>query len=483
MKSAINTIKALSVVCALCFTFNTQAQSLDEARAMINNKDYEAASAAFSHLINKYKTRADVNKWYGEALFETGHFTQAEPYLKYAANRRVSSAYPYLAKIEYLSYNFDKAIEYYKLYLRSLKKGSDDYLATEKAIEKINTNKRSINSVEKVILIDSIVVDKANFFEKYNLGPEAGQILGNVLSGNPDVAVEETSFFESQRKDKRLFSIINNKGNLDIAESSKLLGDNWSNPDPLPEQINTPYNEAFPYMLTDGSTIYYASDNPEGLGGYDLYITRYNPTTGNFFRPERLSMPFNSPYNDYMMAIDEINQVGWFASDRFQPKDKIVIYLFVVNSGNKEYYEGLEDKQLIKLAKISSIKETWPEGQDYNKLLNTVYSQQNSKQVKDLDFTFVVNDLIVYHSLSDFECKEAKVQYEMAKSSFDKYEEDSLLLEKLRRQWAEGNKETQKQIKSRILQLENTTLSHKAQAVDHEKNARRLEIDFLRKNQ
>ncbi len=483
MKSAINTIKSLSIVCALCFAFNTQAQSLDEARAMINNKDYEAASAAFSHLIDKYKTRADVNKWYGEALFETGEYAKAEPYLKFAANRRVTSAYPYLAQIEYLNYNFDKAIEYYKLYLKSLKKGTEGYVATENAIDMISANKRSINSVEKVVFIDSIVVDKAKFFERYNLGPEAGQIIGNVLSENPDAAVEETSFFESQRKDKRLFSMKNNQGNLDISESSKLLGDNWSNPSALPEQINTASNEAFPYMLTDGSTIYYASDSPEGLGGYDLYITRYNPTTGNYFRPERLSMPFNSPFNDYLMAIDEVNQVGWFASDRFQPKDKVVIYLFVVNPGNKEYYEDLDDKQLLRLAKISSIKDTWPEGQDFKALLNTVYNQQSSKQTKQLDFTFIVNDLIVYHNLSDFECKEAKAQFELAESSFKKYEDDSLLLDELRKQWAEGNKETQKQIKSRILQLENTTLSHKAQAVDHEKNARRLEIDFLRKNQ
>ncbi len=482
MKSAINTIKSLSIVCVLCFSFNMQAQSLDEARAMINNKDYEAASAAFSHLIDKYKTRADVNKWYGEALFETGRYAEAEPYLRFAGNRRVASSYPYLAQLEYLNYNFDKAIEYYKLYLRSLKKGSEEYIATEDAIEMINANKRSINSVEKVIFIDSIIVDKENFFNRYNLGSEAGQARSNALSGNPDVAVEETYFFESQRKDKRLFSTVSDEGNLDIAESSKLLGDNWSVPTVLPEQINTTSNEAFPYMLTDGSTIYYASDSPDGVGGYDLYITRYNPSTGNYFRPERLSMPFNSPYNDYMMAIDEVNQVGWFASDRFQPKDKVVIYLFIVNQGNKEYYEDLDGKQLLRLAKITSIKDTWPEGQNFDALLNTVYTQQNSKEVKEVDFTFVVNDMIVYHSLSDFENKEAQRQFELAKLSYEKYEKDSLLLENLRKEWAEGNKEKQQNIKTRILQLENTTLSHKAKFLDHEKNARRLEIDFLRKN-
>ena len=38
--------------------------------------------------------------------------------------------------------------------------------------------------------------------------------------------------------------------------------------------------------------------------------------------PENVGMPFNSPYNDYMYVIDEFNDLGWFASDRYQPEGK-----------------------------------------------------------------------------------------------------------------------------------------------------------------
>ena len=44
--------------------------------------------------------------------------------------------------------------------------------------------------------------------------------------------------------------------------------------------------------------------------------------TDTYLAPENVGMPFNSPYNDYMYVIDEFNNLGWFASDRYQPEDK-----------------------------------------------------------------------------------------------------------------------------------------------------------------
>lgn len=56
--------------------------------------------------------------------------------------------------------------------------------------------------------------------------------------------------------------------------------------------------------MADGVTIYYASDG-EGLGGYDIFVTRYNTNTDTYLVPENVGMPFNSPYNDYMYVIDD----------------------------------------------------------------------------------------------------------------------------------------------------------------------------------
>ena len=71
-------------------------------------------------------------------------------------------------------------------------------------------------------------------------------------------------------------------------------------------------------------------------------------------------MPFNSPYNDYMYVIDEYNNLGWFASDRFQPEGKVCIYVFIPNNSKQTYnYEAMDQQQMIRLAQIHSLKETW----------------------------------------------------------------------------------------------------------------------------
>ena len=61
--------------------------------------------------------------------------------------------------------------------------------------------------------------------------------------------------------------------------------------------------------------------------------------------PENVGMPFNSPYNDYMYVIDEFNDLGWFASDRYQPEDKVCVYVFVPNESKQVYdYESTSPK-------------------------------------------------------------------------------------------------------------------------------------------
>ena len=45
-------------------------------------------------------------------------------------------------------------------------------------------------------------------------------------------------------------------------------------------------------------------------------------------------MPFNSPYNDYMYVIDEYNNLGWFASDRFQPEGKVLSLIHILAQVN-----------------------------------------------------------------------------------------------------------------------------------------------------
>ena len=82
-------------------------------------------------------------------------------------------------------------------------------------------------------------------------------------------------------------------------------------------------------MLSDGSTLYFAAegDIENALGGLDIYMTRRDET-GAFFSPTNVGMPYNSPYNDYMMAIDDAAGLGWWATDRNAPDGMVTVYIF-----------------------------------------------------------------------------------------------------------------------------------------------------------
>ena len=95
--------------------------------------------------------------------------------------------------------------------------------------------------------------------------------------------------------------------------------------------FDTGGNDDFPFLLSDGTTLYFASDGEGSIGGYDIFVSRMNTEDGCFLRPDNLGMPFNSPANDYMMAINEVANLGWFASDRNQPQGKVCVYVFVPN--------------------------------------------------------------------------------------------------------------------------------------------------------
>ena len=165
---------------------------------------------------------------------------------------------------------------------------------------------------------------------------------------------------------------------------------------------------------TDGITIYYASDGPGSMGGYDIFVTRYNTNTDSYLMPENVGMPFNSPYNDYMYVIDEFNDLGWFASDRYQPEGKVCIYVFIPNSSKQVYnYEGMDPDKMISLAQLHSIKDTWTDTDAVKGARERLRTAANAKPqtTKKHDFQFIIDDHSTYYQLDDFRSPQAKASY------------------------------------------------------------------------
>jgi len=203
-------------------------------------------------------------------------------------------------------------------------------------------------STQKIIFIDSMVVSKADFIRHIPLSADAGLLEQNDSLGQ----------FTNELKDHRLTVFFDKADSACHIAQCDYIGNTWTTPARV-DGISEP-SANFPFLMPDGITLYFAQKGENSIGGYDLFVTRYDSDTGSFLRAENLGMPFSSTANDYLYAIDEANNLGYFVTDRRQPEGKVCIYVFIPNETRKIYQsEAYSDEQLRALARIDRIADTW----------------------------------------------------------------------------------------------------------------------------
>ena len=94
---------------------------------------------------------------------------------------------------------------------------------------------------------------------------------------------------------------------------SKFDGTRWEPAHKLKKEINTKYWEAHGYMTEDGSAMIFSSDRPGGFGGLDLYISKLNKD-GEWGTPVNLGPEINTPFNDDRPFLINNGTILFFAS-------------------------------------------------------------------------------------------------------------------------------------------------------------------------
>ncbi len=113
-----------------------------------------------------------------------------------------------------------------------------------------------------------------------------------------------TIFFSSNRP--------GGMGGLDIYMSKKTPEGKWGEAVNLGPTINTPYNDDAPFIHTDGQTLYFSSCGHSGMGDYDIY--RSDLRDGQWFTPENLGYPINTADDDIYFVLSADNLHGYYAS-------------------------------------------------------------------------------------------------------------------------------------------------------------------------
>ena len=329
-----------------------------------------------------------------------------------------------------------------------LEKKKRDTEEAERVLSQCRMAARMLRGTERVTVVDSFVVDKASFLSAYKLSKASGSL---EMTDNGEGAV-----YTNEWGDKTLFPQTDSEGKTHLYSRMKLI-DRWSDPQPLQGINQAEYSQNYPFLDSDGITLYYAAESEESVGGLDIFITRYDSDDNTYLRPDNIGMPFNSPANDYMYAIDEVNRLGWFASDRYQPEGKVCVYVFVPNESKEVYnYETSDPEDIIALASLKEIKKTQTSESTVRgakqRLAQVTYAE-NTRQKKG-DFRFVVDDNKVYHRLSDFASEEAREQFRSYLQKEKDLNELQTSLENLRTAYHESNQAGKDQLTPGILDKE-----------------------------
>lgn len=471
--------KKISYLFGLLLLFGTlHAQSLDQAKKLYNEGEYAEAKPAFERLVKQAPNNGSYNHWYGVCCYETGDLEGAEKHLKIGVNRKVQESHRYLAEVYSDTYRFAEAAETLDEYIALLTKKKQDVEPFQLKMETANTAQRMLDKVEDVQVIDSVVVDKNQFLEAYLLSEESGSLTSYqdfFRSGKNVPSV----VYMNQKGDKIYYAQETENAQLCLFTQSRLI-DQWGDEKQLPMNVNSSNDDNYPFVLSDGVTLYYASKGNNSLGGYDLFVTRYNTNSDSYLTPEQLGMPYNSPYNDYMIVFDEVKKLGWFASDRYQPEDKLCLYLFIPNETRARIEsEDIEQKRVR--ASLRSIASTWKENADYSNLVRLAYQEMPyGREEIQKDFEFVINNTVVYYTLDEIKSPEARSFYEKVVNLNKQIDSQTEKLENLRNEFTRGNSARREQLRSSILQAEEQLEGLLPQPNELEKRARNAEITYLR---
>lgn len=102
-------------------------------------------------------------------------------------------------------------------------------------------------------------------------------------------------------------------GGFDIYMSRR-MGNTWGTPENLGSRVNSPGNEITPYIA--GDQLFFASDFHHGLGGFDVFRAEQTNGNGRWMQIYHLGNGVNSPRDDYGFVYDEFRNNGYLTSNR-----------------------------------------------------------------------------------------------------------------------------------------------------------------------
>jgi tetratricopeptide (TPR) repeat protein len=137
-------------------------------------------------------------------------------------------------------------------------------------------------------------------------------------------------------------------GGRDIWIATMATDSTWGNIKNLGPKINTQYNEDAPFLHPNGVTMLFSSEGHNSMGGYDIFKTNLTPVDSTFSdasEPINLGYPINTPGDDKYFVLATDGNHGYYSSGKTGGLGQQDIYVveadFDLNNVNVMLFNGI----------------------------------------------------------------------------------------------------------------------------------------------
>ena len=128
----------------------------------------------------------------------------------------------------------------------------------------------------------------------------------------------------------------------------------WTSPAFLGGAPFSASDEIYPMLSEDGKALYFSSNGLYGVGGYDLYVSKFDEVSGTWGVPMNMGFPYSSPADDFLYTNSQDGGHVVFASNRGCSADSVWVY--VLKHQDVPVRKGVEaPEELLKIAQLDPV--------------------------------------------------------------------------------------------------------------------------------
>ena len=166
-----------------------------------------------------------------------------------------------------------------------------------------------INSLADVLLLNVNNADGANDLAMSMMKGKSYQKYSLLSSINNPQNLETSACLSNDGKTLYFSAEMNEKGKktgqggFDIYVAHLEDNGSWSKPENLGPDVNTFYDDKYPFLSVDGKTLYFSSQGFNSMGGFDIFKTTFDDNTETWSEPVNLGAPINTPDDETSFSI------------------------------------------------------------------------------------------------------------------------------------------------------------------------------------